>query len=131
MAMRLRKTGQFWKALCAAETEALPGDVYLDDAQDRAIRLKIEADWNSEGCGPADADRLRKEAKPLRRVVNMLRIVERPDATAPNQRLIALFIRERVCLLVGKDTSSMFSEADVNEVAEALAACEEKQTDFT
>ena len=61
MAMRLRRIGGSWKALCAAGTEALPGDLYLDDAQDRAIRQKIEADWNSEGCGPADVDRLRKK----------------------------------------------------------------------
>ena len=65
MAMRLRRVGGFWVALCAATTEACEGDVYLDDAQDHAIRQKIEADWNSEGCGPADVDRLRTEAKML------------------------------------------------------------------
>jgi len=67
MAMRLRRVGagKGWVALCAAKTKARRGDVYLDDAQDQAIREKLEHDWNSEGFGPADAHRLRWEIKQL------------------------------------------------------------------
>jgi len=50
MAMRLRQDKEgCWVALCAAASKPQPGDVYLNDAQDRAIRLKLEADWLSEG----------------------------------------------------------------------------------
>lgn len=49
MAMRLRVVGAFWVALCAAEFPAEPGDVYLDDAQDHAVRDKLKRDYVSEG----------------------------------------------------------------------------------
>ena len=52
MAMRLRYQDGKWICLCAAENEAEPGDVYLDDAQDHAIRQKLEADWRYEGFVP-------------------------------------------------------------------------------
>jgi len=32
-------------ALCAAETDELPGDVYLDDAQHYALAAKFTHDW--------------------------------------------------------------------------------------
>jgi len=35
--------------MCAAQTKAELGDVYLDDNQDHAIRVKLETDWKSEG----------------------------------------------------------------------------------
>lgn len=49
MAVRLRK--QFddtWIALCAAEHSAESGDVYVDDAQDHALREKYYRDWRQE-----------------------------------------------------------------------------------
>ena len=49
MAVRLRWTGRGWVALCVAEYEAQPGDVYIDDAQDHALRQKYLADYESEG----------------------------------------------------------------------------------
>ena len=49
MAIRLRWVEGAWVALCAAEHPAEPGDVYLDDSPDHAIRVKLEADWESEG----------------------------------------------------------------------------------
>lgn len=49
MAMRLRNWGDGWVAVCAAEHGARPGDIYLDDAHDHAIRVKLMADWKSEG----------------------------------------------------------------------------------
>ena len=61
--------------------------------------------------------------KRLRRVVNMVRVVDRPNTGARDHRFVALYIREKVCLLAGKGLASLLSEADVNEVAEALAAC--------
>ena len=48
MAIRLRRGGTGWRALCAAEYSAVPGDIYLDDAQDHAIREKLYADWRQE-----------------------------------------------------------------------------------
>lgn len=53
MAMRLRTVDGVRVALCAAETDPEPGDVYLDDADDRAIRIKLTRDWQQEaqaGC---------------------------------------------------------------------------------
>ncbi len=38
-----------WIAFCAAKTTREPGDVYLDDGQDHAIRVKLEIDWREEG----------------------------------------------------------------------------------
>ncbi len=49
MAMRLRVIDGTLVALCAAKTQPEPGDLYLDDAQDHVIRVKIQADWDSEG----------------------------------------------------------------------------------
>ena len=49
MAMRLRRINGNWVALCATETKAKPNDTYIDDAQDHAIRIKLEHDWLSEG----------------------------------------------------------------------------------
>ncbi len=37
MAIRLRKIGERWIALCAARSKAKEGDVYLDDGQHDAI----------------------------------------------------------------------------------------------
>ena len=55
MAMRLRKIksnrtkcGWKWVALCAVAYPAKDGDVYLDDAQDHAIREKLWKDWKTE-----------------------------------------------------------------------------------
>lgn len=48
MAMRLRTVDGVRVALCAAETDPEPGDIYLDDADDRAIRIKLTRDWRRE-----------------------------------------------------------------------------------
>lgn len=45
MAIRLRKIGDLWIALCAAETDKQDGDVYLDDGQHEALALKFCTDW--------------------------------------------------------------------------------------
>ena len=49
MAIRIRKIGDKTIALCAAETEPEEGDIYLDDTQDHAIRVKLIKDYESEG----------------------------------------------------------------------------------
>ena len=49
MAMRLRKIGAIWVALCAAKSKAIAGDVYIDDVQDHAIRAKLSHDNRLEG----------------------------------------------------------------------------------
>lgn len=49
MAMRLRKLKGNWLAVCAAKSPEHPGDIYIDDAQDHAIRTKLYHDWEEEG----------------------------------------------------------------------------------
>lgn len=53
MSIRLRRVCGEWVALCAAETVALPGDIYLDDGLHYALackfardHLKHGVDWN-------------------------------------------------------------------------------------
>ena len=45
MAIRLRTINGFRIALCAAETDALPDDVYLDDGEHYALAAKFALDW--------------------------------------------------------------------------------------
>lgn len=67
MAIRLRQIRGTWVALCAAATSAKPGDVYLDDAQDHALRKKLREDWDAEFAGEGDtigADQVRRAESP-------------------------------------------------------------------
>lgn len=48
MAVRLRWDGEYWIALCAAETAPKLGDTYIDDAQDHSLRKKYFKDFLSE-----------------------------------------------------------------------------------
>ena len=48
MAMRIREKNGKIVAVCAAEFCAEPGDHYIDDAEDHAIRIKLQSDWDSE-----------------------------------------------------------------------------------
>ena len=45
MAIRLRTVDDVRVALCAAETDAVPGDVYLDDCDHHALSAKFAQDW--------------------------------------------------------------------------------------
>lgn len=45
MAIRLRTVAGLRVALCAAETNALPGDVYVDDGDHHALSAKFAQDW--------------------------------------------------------------------------------------
>lgn len=47
MAIRLRRVDGVRVALCAAETDAMPGDVYLDDADHTALAAKFSQDFGS------------------------------------------------------------------------------------
>ena len=49
MAIRIRKRDGGYIALCAAESEAKRGDVYLDDGMHGALTKKFEADFISMG----------------------------------------------------------------------------------
>jgi len=49
MAIRLRNIKNTWVALCAAESREMAGDVYLDDSQDHALRIKFKKDYSDEG----------------------------------------------------------------------------------
>jgi hypothetical protein len=48
MAIRIRKVDGITVALCAVETDALPGDLYLDDASHYALAAKFAQDWNGQ-----------------------------------------------------------------------------------
>lgn len=49
MSIRLRKIDNFgWVALCAAETDEQPGDIYLDDGMHHALSAKFAQDWHGE-----------------------------------------------------------------------------------
>ncbi len=48
MAIRIREVDGVTVALCAYETDPLPGDVYLDDAQHYALAAKFRRDWKGQ-----------------------------------------------------------------------------------
>lgn len=48
MAIRLRTVGDVRVALCAFETDAMPGDTYLDDADHYALAAKFRRDWKGQ-----------------------------------------------------------------------------------
>jgi hypothetical protein len=51
MAIRLRTINGLRIALCAAETDPEPGDLYLDDADHCALAAKFAHDWQGETVG--------------------------------------------------------------------------------
>lgn len=50
MAIRIRKVKGHTIALCAAETKAKEGDLYLDDSIHHALSTKFGLDWKQEGA---------------------------------------------------------------------------------
>ena len=48
MAIRLRRVNGVMVALCAAETDATRGDLYLDDGMHYALAAKFCRDWHGE-----------------------------------------------------------------------------------
>lgn len=53
MAIRIRVSAGMTIALCAVEADAMPGDIYLDDAAHGALTAKFEQDFISMGFMPA------------------------------------------------------------------------------
>ncbi len=51
MAIRLRTVEGVRVALCAVETDARPGDVYLDDGDHYALAAKFSRDWAGQVAG--------------------------------------------------------------------------------
>ena len=51
MAIRLRSVNDVRVALCAAETDVEPGDVYLDDGDHYALAAKFSRDWEGRVAG--------------------------------------------------------------------------------
>ena len=51
MAIRLRTVNGVRVALCAAETDELPGDIYLDDGEHYALAAKFSQDWEGRLAG--------------------------------------------------------------------------------
>ena len=49
MAIRLRKVDNILIALCAAETDEVDGDIYLDDNTHYALSMKFARDWEVSG----------------------------------------------------------------------------------
>ncbi len=48
MSIRIRTSGGITIALCAAETDAEAGDLYLDDNQHQALAAKFADDWQGQ-----------------------------------------------------------------------------------
>jgi hypothetical protein len=48
MAIRIRRVNGFTVALCAADTDAMPDDLYLDDGQHYALAAKFARDWRGQ-----------------------------------------------------------------------------------
>ena len=51
MAIRLRTFEGIRVALCAAETDAVEGDLYLDDGDHYALAAKFSRDWDGQVAG--------------------------------------------------------------------------------
>lgn len=49
MAIRIREIEGHTVALCAAQTEAKEGDIYLHDGIHHALSTKFGVDWTEEG----------------------------------------------------------------------------------
>ena len=50
MAIRIRIVDGIMVALCAAETDPAPGDLYLDDGAHYALAAKFCRDWHKQIC---------------------------------------------------------------------------------
>ena len=48
MSIRIRTVAGTRVALCAVETDPLPGDLYLDDGDHYALAAKFAADWQGQ-----------------------------------------------------------------------------------
>lgn len=48
MAIRIRKVDGLTVALCAAETDPLPNDIYLGDSEHYALAAKFAQDWQGQ-----------------------------------------------------------------------------------
>lgn len=49
MSIRIREINGVTVALCGVESDARPGDIYLDDAAHHALSTKFGLDWQSMG----------------------------------------------------------------------------------
>lgn len=56
MSIRLRTINGTRIALCAAETNPMPGDTHLDDADHYALSAKFAHDWQDRGSFPEFTD---------------------------------------------------------------------------
>lgn len=67
MAIRLRKVEGILIALCAAETDKIPGDVYLDDDQHYALSAKFWRDYQGQTiCFTSEEDDRLAETQKIR-----------------------------------------------------------------
>ncbi len=48
MAIRMRRVGDRMIALCAAETDEMTDDIYLDDGLHYALAAKFASDWRGQ-----------------------------------------------------------------------------------
>ncbi len=53
MSIRIRVVNGLTIALCAVESDPMPGDTYLDDAAHYALAAKFRLDWRN---GPHDVE---------------------------------------------------------------------------
>jgi hypothetical protein len=81
MAIRLRMVDGLMVALCAAETDPMQDDLYLDDAHHYALAAKFSRDWSGQVAGwpyPAewaamDTQKLRDAETELQKWLNEVR----------------------------------------------------------
>ena len=75
MAIRVRTVDGVRIALCAAETDPMPGDVYLDDSDHYALSAKFARDWGNgieypEQWAAMDTQKLRDAETELRKWID-------------------------------------------------------------
>ena len=88
MAVRLRTVNGVRVALCAAETDEKPGDVYLDDGDHYALAAKFRRDWYGqmndfmypEEWAAMDSQKLRDAEEELKRWLDQYEQVPDRDA---------------------------------------------------
>jgi hypothetical protein len=56
MSIRLREVGGIKIALCAVESDPMPGDIYIDDGYHYALAMKFMQDWRDEFIYDPGAD---------------------------------------------------------------------------
>jgi len=91
MSIRIRIVNGTITALCGANSKAEPGDVYLHDGQDHAVREKLYLDWESEEAHIRD--NLKAEVERLQNLLKIERGMNKNNffaLTASQQEVVGI-----------------------------------------